>query len=305
MPLHWIDKNNDKTLDEMSSTCHMAQKFESFNEEEEKELLNIVTTNSQMAEVLLKAFTKLEDNFPTLKLRLGWINSEGLDIEDLEILFAKSLIVGEDKYIKGYLKVPNVKTLNVSSKARTNETHLGYQRHFNKHNNPNSVSLGELRADNSHAETAMRSAKVIHFHIDALRSEDSQSPHSHTTGMDIYESCHLMRLAGLSKALDLMCINTESDTISDKTGEAIALLIWYFLEGQINKEIETMKQKENDIFLVSSDLFEEPIKFVVGHKTGRWWYQHPSTKEYLPCSDKDYTAISMGNLPDAIVSLQH
>ena len=135
MPLQWINKNNDKTPDSMSSTCHMAQKFESFKEEAGKDLLNIVTTNSQMAEVLLKAFTKLEDNFPTLQLRFGWINSEGLDVEDLEILFSKSLVVGEDKYIKGYLKVPNVKTLNISSKARTNGKHLGFQRHFAKHNN--------------------------------------------------------------------------------------------------------------------------------------------------------------------------
>jgi len=297
MSLNWIDKNDDKRIDSMSSTCHMAKKVESFSEGNGKESINIVMTNSNLADSLHKAFSKLEDNFPTLELRLGWINSEGLDKEDLDVLFSKSLIIGEDKYIKGYMEVPNVKTLHVSSKAVDNDKYLAYQRHFSNHSNPNSISLGELRHDRSDAETAIRSAKVINFNIDAMRSEDSQSPHSHTAGMDIYESCHLMRLAGLSKALDLMCINTVSDHISDKTADAIAC--------QINKEIETMKQKENDIFLVSSELFEEPIKFVVGHKTGRWWYQHPSTKEYLPCSDKDYTAISMGNLPDAIVAIQH
>ena len=114
-----------------------------------------------------------------------------------------------------------------------------------------------------------------------------------------------MRLAGLSPRLSLICINVVDNDINKASADAVALLSWYFLEGQINKEIETMKQKENDIFLVSSEQFQEPIKFVVGHKTGRWWYQHPSTKEYVPCSDKDYQAIAIGSLPDSLVSLSN
>ena len=103
MPLYWLNKNNDKTIDNVSSSCHMAQKFESYSEDAGKESINIVTTNRQLADSLLQAFSKLEDNFPTLQMRLGWINSEELDVEDLNILFSRSLVIGESKYIKGYM----------------------------------------------------------------------------------------------------------------------------------------------------------------------------------------------------------
>lgn len=162
-----------------------------------------------------------------------------------------------------------------------------------------------MREDNADATTLVRSSRDIRFRIDAVRYEDTHEELSPTAGLDIYQACQLMRLVGLSPRAEHVSIHTEKESIGDRCAELIATMIWYFLEGRINKEIETMKQKENDIFLVSSSHFQEPIKFVVGHKTGRWWYQHPATKEYLPCSDKDYKSISMGNLPEQLVSLEN
>ncbi len=304
LPIKWLHLTSCDMGDaEQAMKTGLIENFLSV-EDNGKQSFNIVVSSYPLAKTLLESFAMLENAFQGLNVNFGWIDSEKKDsCLNTIIPDGKTIVIGEDKYINRWLLVPGVKTIHLSSIGRNNDQHIGFQRHFKRHNNPYSISLGELRVDISDAETIIRSAERLHFHIDVLRKEDSHSEHSHVSGLDIYQSCRLMRLAGLSKRLSLMCINTVDEQISSLTAESIAMLIWYYLEGQINKEIENMKQKENDIFLVNSDLYEEPVKFVVGNKTGRWWYQHPSTKEYVPCSEKDYQAISTGNLPDALVSL--
>ena len=303
MNISWL-KGDSRLQSLVDPSIPVLKKLHSSKSDAGGHRSNIICASEEVARKLLSAMDKLNFDFPTLNLRFGWIKNESEDKIDAMPL-GDNLFVGQDKHIVRYLKAPNVKLLHISSHYRGEATHLAYQRHFTSSVNLNSISIGEMREDLSDSETLMRSAEMIHFHIDAIRHEDSRSKHSPVAGLDIYRSCKLMRLAGLSSRLQLLAINIGDGEMEDKTAELISTLIWYYLEGQINKEIETMKQKENDIFLVSSKLFEEPIKFVVGHTTGRWWYQHPATKEYLPCSDKDYKAISMGNLPEAIVSLQH
>ncbi len=303
MPVNWLH-NNKHLLTEALSESPIIRRFSTDCEEKGEDSYDIIATNQLNANQLLNSFSILEDAFQNLQIRFGWIDKEGMDI-NLGINPERSIIVGQDIEIKGFMKIPVVKTLNMSNTARNNSLYLGYQRHMARHNNPYSVSLGEMKEDLSESETMVRSAECLHFCLDVMKKEDSGNCNSHSVGLDIYTCCSLFRLAGMSKALKLFCINTNNDQINEKSADAITLMIWYFLEGLINKNIETMKQKENDIFLVSSELYDEPIKFVVGHKTGRWWYQHPSTKEYVPCSDKDYKAISVGNLPDSIVSLQN
>ena len=302
MSISWLT-DDSKTQAKWASSTSVLKKINGSKSDSGGHPSNIICGSEAVARKLISAMDKLNFDFPTLNLRFGWIKNESEDF--IELPSGGNLIVGQDKHIDKYLKAPNVKLLHISRHCRGEATHLAYQRHFTSDVNLNSISIGEMREDLSDSGTLMRTAETIHFHIDAIRFEDSRSEHSPVAGLDIYRTCKLMRLAGLSTRLQLLAINTAEGAISDRTADLISTMIWYYLEGQINKEIETMKQKENDIFLVSSKLFEEPIKFVVGHTTGRWWYQHPSTKEYLPCSDKDYKAISMGNLPEAIVSLQH
>ena len=304
MNISWITAESSLT-GLIDSNLSIFDKIRVTESDADSDWSNILFTDKEIAGKVLSALDKLEFDFPTLNLRFGWINNEEKDVSIKTTPQRNSLIVGEDRHIVKYLKAPNVKLLHISSQCRGLSTHLAYQRHFTSSVSVDSISLGEMRQDLSDSETLMRTAGIIHFHMDAIRYEDSRSKHSPIAGLDIYRTCKLMRLSGLSKRLQLLAINTGDGALNERTADTISTMIWYYLEGQINKEIETMKQKENDIFLVSSKLFEEPIKFVVGHTTGRWWYQHPSTKEYLPCSDKDYKAISMGNLPEAIVSLQH
>jgi len=304
MLINWLDKQEVNPFVGIPEN-QLINSLKSFCEEEGKDSLNIITTNKLIANELIRSFSKLQDAFQNLNIRFGWMDNEKGNYSTYELYTSNTIVVGEDKHIGGLIKPGKVKSLNMTNRARNEYLHLGYQRHFASHKNPYSISLGEMRDDASDAETMVRSAEVINFHLDVMRKEDSGSEHSHSAGIDIYDACKYMRLAGMSQSLQLLCINTETDRISEKTADSTSLLVWYFLEGQINKQIETMKQKENDIFLVSSELYEDPIKFVVGHKTGRWWYQHPSTKEYVPCSDKDYKAISIGSLPDSIVALQN
>lgn len=305
MTLNWIDKNHDIINAKLYDGCHLVQKLISYKEVEDGNTFAIICTSKNVAKAIIRSFSKLEDSFQSLHIRLGWMDNEGEDVNfDLESLQGSSIIVGEDTHILGFSKVKNENCLFIASKAMTDDKHIGFQRHLARHNNPYSMSLGELKANMSEAETKIRTANSVYFHINAIKRDESGSDLSHTAGLNIYESCQLMRLAGLSTRLCMMYLSTGTDKPSEATSDALSLLIWYYLEGQINIEIETMKQRENDIFLVSSDYLDEPIKFVVGHKTGRWWFQHPTTKEYMPCSDQDYQAISKGKLPDAIMALE-
>lgn len=306
MPVQWLHQKSPSTNEALPYSGNLLiDNFRSADLDDGRKTFNIVASDYEIATKLLESFSKFENAFQNLRIRFGWIEDERRDVSDSYISEGDSLIIGKNTDIMRFLKVPDVKTLHLSSISRNEEVHIGFQRHFKSHKNPASIALGELREDIAHSETQIRKAERIHFHIDALRREDSHSEHSHIAGLDIFQCCQLMRLAGLSPRLTLTCINVVDKDITQTTADAVALLTWYFLEGQINKEIETMKQKENDIFLVNSDLFEEPIKFVVGHKTGRWWYQNPNTKEYVPCSELDYKAILTGNLPDAICALEH
>lgn len=306
MPLNWLDKNSDILNSCLLTSCQFIDNFKSVNEDEGNETFNIITTNKSIAIKMLESLSKLEEAFLNLNLRFGWMDNDKIESGFNEnIADGNTLVIGEGNYIDGFMKIQDVKSLYMTSKAQNSEKHLGFQRHLARHTNPTSIALGELRQDISHAQTLVRRAQALFFNIDVMRREDSGSVKSPITGLDIYQTCNLIRLAGMSPALNLICLNSGTTEVTEKTADCLALLTWYFLEGQINKEIENMKQKENDIFLVNTDLHEEPIKFVVGHKTGRWWYQHPSTKEYLPCSDNDYKAISSGSLPDAILSLQN
>ena len=306
MPITWLHSNLDILNSCMLSSRQFIDNFKSVNAEEEARTYNIICSDSSIAVKLLESFSKLEDAFQDLDLRFGWMDVEKTEsVDGMHITKGNTLFIGEGSIIEGFMKIQGVKTLYMTSKAQNSADHLGFQRHLAQHSNPSSIALGQLRADISYAQTLIRRAESLFFHLDVMKRDETGADFCPIAGLDIYQTCNLLRLAGMSRALQLICMNTGSADISSKTSDLLALITWYLLEGHLNKEIENMKQNENDIFLVNTELHEEPIKFVVGHKTGRWWYQLPGTKEYLPCSDKDYQAISSGNLPDAILSLQN
>ncbi len=303
MLISWLDNNHDFLGPEVQTGRHLVQKFLNTSSSQRGECFNIIASGQELAHQLLGSFMNLEDAFPDLRLRFGWLNEEK-DVNDVEIPMGSTILISEDNHFKRLIELNSENCLIFSSKSLGEQLHIGFQRHFKSHTNPYSVSLGELRQNNSSAHTLTRSAKNIFFHIDAIRAQESGSEHSHSTGMDIYEACQMLRLSGISSTPGIVCFNMVDNTISKKASDTVAMLVWYFLEGRINNELETMEQKENDIYLVTSEMWDEPIKFVVGHRTGRWWYQHPVTKEYMPCSQEDYKCISQGKLPDAIMALE-
>jgi len=161
-------------------------------------LFSIVATNKLIAKKLIHSFSKLDDAFPNLNIRFGWIENEINHSENRDLCPGISMIIGEDTYINGFITASKVKSLIMSNRAQNELLHLGFQRHLASHTNPYSISLGELMNDISEAETMIRSANNIDFRLNVMKKEDSGSEFSHTAGIDIYDSCKLMRLAGLS-----------------------------------------------------------------------------------------------------------
>ena len=305
MTLNWLDKNHDISKLKKYDSCQLVQKMKSYKEDSECTQFKIIATDLEIAKSLLVAFSKLDDPFEGLNLRFGWIVNDEKEVPiDGSALEGCSIIIGQDKYLSGFKKLNQANCLFIANKAISEDQHVAFQRHLKQHLNPTSVSLGEFKAGPENAHTLVRRAQSIFLYLNAMKRQDSDCHDSFASGLDIYEACKVTRLAGLSRQLNMFYVVTANNKLSQKSADTVALLVWYYLEGQINIEIETMKERENEVFLVSTEMLDEPIKFVVGHKTGRWWFQHPVTQEYLPCSDKDYQAISNGKLPDAIMALE-
>jgi len=208
----------------------------------------------------------------------------------------ESIFIGDQQYCKSFENLFNKKACIISNRAEENKTFIGYQRHLNTHNNPHSIGLGEIKSDLSKAEALLRRAEGIFFNLDSIRRQESFVSESSVTGLNLHEACSLIRSAGMAMNNKLMLFNYGSEQLNKDRSEVISLLIWYYLEGLISQNIEKIEHNNNKLYMVSNPYFDKPVKFIQGNITGRWWYQHPETLYYVPCTEDDYLEMSKGRI---------
>jgi len=298
MNITWYDKNNDIYGPKMASNCQFIKKLTSFDFDNTKNVVNIIFSSQEYLNSFMEFAEGMSNIFASINVRIGVVNNtDQIDHIESSMVDSGVIFIGNDNDQEKYLKIFNTSACIISNKCHPNTQSIAYQRHLSSSFNPNSISLSELREDFSNAESKLRAVKSIFLRKDAVKKQDSFSQRSRITGIDIYECCQLVRYAGLSASLDFFFINAQEESETKDIWDFITTAVWYYLEGNTHKNIDN-KSDNKKIYLVDCDFFDEPIEFIKSECTKRWWFKHPTSQKEVPCSEKDYNALRIGQIPD-------
>lgn len=214
-------------------------------------------------------------------------------------------------------KSPFWKIIIEENEALFSFTNIGYQSHFVNNNiikyltdNLHSFyRLGYIRSKISEVEPIFRDADYIGLNISSIRqSEAFGQINPSPNGYYGEEICQLARYAGLSSKLTTFGIYDYLNSIdlNNQTASLIAQIIWYFINGYVNRKVEYPLDKSTNYkkFIVNLDTFEYEIIFYKSENTNRWWTEVPSFKDgktrnlLVSCTFDDYQRASNGEVPE-------
>lgn len=190
-----------------------------------------------------------------------------------------------------------------------NYANIGYQTYMNS---PESIQLmddlffetyrvGFMRKDMEEVEPIVRNADMVSLDISAVRRPDAPGcPHSSSNGFYGEEICQVAKYAGVSDKLSSFGIYEYDPTLDygNQTSQLIGHILWYFVEGYINRQHDNQfknKQDYRQYSIAVSGALDEMV-FYCSKKTLRWWVVVPIIHRdknivqqyFLPCSRKDY-----------------
>ena len=196
-------------------------------------------------------------------------------------------------------------------------TNVGYQTHFVNNKTIRFLSenlhsfyrLGYIRSKMKDVEPIFRDADIIGLNISSVRqSEALGQAYPSPNGFYGEEICQLARYAGMSARLSSFGVfdYLNSIDLNNQTAHLIAQIIWYFINGFVNKKIESpLKNKDHcKKFIVNLDTFEYELIFYKSEETERWWMEIPSFKTsvaknlLVACTLSDYQNASNGDIPE-------
>lgn len=196
-------------------------------------------------------------------------------------------------------------------------SNIGYQTHFVNSKITKYLSdqlhffyrLGNIRSKIRDVEPIFRDADIIGLNISSVRQSDAFGQENPSpNGYFGEEICQLARYAGLSTKLTSFGIydyHLASD-INYQTAHLIAQILWYFVDGHLNKITEHPLNNDENYkkFIVNIDGFDQEIVFYKSEKTSRWWVEVPTLKSTLinyvliSCTHDDYKEAGNGGVPD-------
>jgi len=300
MSIKVIDKNHDTVGHKVYNSCHLAAKFLENYPDSEKGAVYLITTEKVITNSLLSKFDTLIDKFESFNLNLAvFETSESFQF----VPDGPCFIIGGEKEYSKFSSVLGKNGIHISKKAHPEYKTLGYQRHLSIDPKLDSMGLGEVKADMPTAESFIRNAQSVFIDLNAMKIQDSYFETSSIIGFDFFEVAKMVRTAGLSQKNNLVFINTEDLNLNVNTEEVVSILFWYFMEGVQNRRIEDLESPEHKVYLVDSPFYSEPVKFVKGKITKRWWFIHPNNGESVACTKKDYETFKSGNIPDVFMNV--
>lgn len=300
MNITWYGKNNDTIDSELTANCQLLEKITSYDNNHKGELITLIFGKPDYMTSFLKNLKGMSNIFDGLNFKIGVMQQEP-QIQKIDNYLVDSTVIfiGDDSDEEKYLSVFNAAACIISSKTDGSDINIGYQRHFSNNSNPLAVSLSEMRSNFSLAESKLRAAKAVFLKKDAVKIQDSCSSRSRITGLDVYECCQLLRYAGLSEHNDFFFINGQEDNPNNNIWDLISTAVWYYLEGKMNKNIDN-DTSTTQTYLVDCSFFDDPIAFKKSEVTNRWWFENPTDKAMIPCSEGDYELMRQGEIPDFI-----
>lgn len=201
-----------------------------------------------------------------------------------------------------------------------NYTNIGYQSYFITKDQINLMNklnydhyrIGNVRNNILNIEPVLRDTNILELSLNAVKQADAPGyAYPSPNGFYSEEICQLSKFAGMSDCINAFCIfdlNPEYDE-NDQTANLASQILWYFLEGFINKVNENPFHKTSDFtkFHVQHDSHDLILDFYRSNKTGRWWLELPFTtnlisnaRQLLSCSKDDYIRATNNEIPDRI-----
>lgn len=167
------------------------------------------------------------------------------------------------------------------------------------------IRLGTLRENIAQADPVFRNTDFLSFDIISLKnSEAPGSSKVNPNGLQSEEACQLAKYAGLSnrmKVFGLFEVEPENDR-NDITVALAAQIIWYFIDGIINRISDSLVLAHNNkMYQVEVDTLDNPIIFYRNTITSQWWMEietNEKVKLSVACSEKEYSQASNNEIPE-------
>lgn len=172
------------------------------------------------------------------------------------------------------------------------ETHLPVEGH---------LRLSELREELNLAEPCIRDSDALIFNCDSLSAaEIGYLSGMSGSGLTVVEACQLFRYAGAAQSLRSVGVYNyvaEKDA-SGMLANAIAQMMWYFMEGSILRE-DPEKNPLTEYHVQAKD-HDHVLLFYKSELSGRWWIQDKDGRK-VPCSYQDYRNACEEEYSDRII----
>lgn len=170
------------------------------------------------------------------------------------------------------------------------------------------LRLHEVLAEPDRAEPYLRMPALVSMDLGIVRGADAPAVlDPEPEGLPIEIAAKLMRFAGMGYRTDILHIANYLPfrDRDGRTAAALALLIWYYLEGRINPQEDFPLADRSNLekFVVPVTHPEiDHLTFYQHPRTGRWWMEVvpvtvPGPSRLFPCTRREYEEALAGEVP--------
>jgi formiminoglutamase len=177
------------------------------------------------------------------------------------------------------------------------------------------VRLGVARDKLSELEPLLRYGDLFAINLAALKqSEAPGQVQGSPSGFLLEEACQICRYAGMSDKLKSFGVYGFQAALDrdQQSSQALAQLIWYFLDGLYNRKGDFPITTEGMLeYMVHLKQLDYTLTFWKSQRSGRWWLQVPSQRKdnkeqtrhrLLPCTYNDYKMATQDELGDRLLN---
>lgn len=172
--------------------------------------------------------------------------------------------------------------------------------------------LGWVRQNIQETEPIIRSGNFLVFNVSSIRFSDYPLQNKNNpNGFYGEEACQLSRYAGLSQNLNIFGLFDiyPWDIKPEIAYELSSQIIWYFIEGYINRTIEIPNDSAQFIkYHITPENYGSEIIFYKNLKNDKWWMEIPFSNNLnqkrfnrfnlIPCSIADYQTACANDIPE-------
>ncbi|MCS7297014.1 MAG: arginase family protein [Bacteroidia bacterium] len=170
------------------------------------------------------------------------------------------------------------------------------------------IRLHEVLADPDRAEPYLRLSALVSMDLGVVRGADAPAViDPEPEGLPIEIAAKLMRFAGMGYRTDVLHIANYLPLRDPdgRTAAAVALLVWYYLEGRLNAPEDFPLPDRSNLERYTVPVYHPEVQSLTFYRhpqTQRWWIEiAPVTRSgpsrLFPCTQKEYEEALTGEVP--------